>query len=182
MVSSVSMAIPFLPNGPIGSFSDISVICPDWGIAGVNLSVGYVGEHSVAEVQYVQPMLSTLNKVKNMLRADNIPEFIYIYGYDYYGYGRGWNSWFTKKEKEHTGSFDFTVRCKQCGKLHMEIDTFAVKQLGGGTVFYCSECIGQTDTVDWCLYCGEPFELDGKTSKEVYCEDCRKETNKCIAK
>ena len=29
-----------------GSFSDISVICPSWDIAGVNLSIGYEDEHS----------------------------------------------------------------------------------------------------------------------------------------
>lgn len=33
----------------IGSFSDISIICPACGIAGVNLSVGYYNEHTPSE-------------------------------------------------------------------------------------------------------------------------------------
>ena len=29
-----------------GSFSDISILCPKWEVAGVNLSIGYENEHS----------------------------------------------------------------------------------------------------------------------------------------
>lgn len=32
-----------------GSYTDISIFCPVWGIAGVNLSVGYYNEHSYGE-------------------------------------------------------------------------------------------------------------------------------------
>lgn len=32
-----------------GIFTDISILCPEWGVAGVNLSVGYYCEHSYME-------------------------------------------------------------------------------------------------------------------------------------
>ena len=38
----------------IGLFSDISIICPAWGIAGVNLSVGYENEHTLLEIWNVK--------------------------------------------------------------------------------------------------------------------------------
>ena len=51
-----------------GSFSDISVICPTWGIAGVNLSIGYENEHTTNEILRVGAMLNTIKKVvRNIL-------------------------------------------------------------------------------------------------------------------
>ena len=49
-----------------GTFSDISTICPSWGIAGVNLSIGYIDEHSYSEILYVGNMLATIGKVEKM--------------------------------------------------------------------------------------------------------------------
>lgn len=52
----------------IGSFSDISVIAPQWGIAAVNLSVGYVDEHSPVERLYLNWLENTIEKVENILK------------------------------------------------------------------------------------------------------------------
>ena len=51
----------------VGSFSDISIICPAWDVAGVNLSVGYVNEHSYKEMFFVEALKITLVKVVKML-------------------------------------------------------------------------------------------------------------------
>lgn len=51
----------------IGSFSDISIIAPDWGIAAVNLSVGYEDEHTTSERLHINWCNETLNKVENIL-------------------------------------------------------------------------------------------------------------------
>lgn len=62
-----------------GTFTDISIICPKWEIAGVNLSVGYENEHSHIEILYVDYMLDTIDKVKAMLiKAEKAPKFEYI--------------------------------------------------------------------------------------------------------
>ena len=56
----------------IGSFTDITELCPKWKVAGVNLSVGYKEEHTKQERLYVTPMWATFDKVKKMLtEADN---------------------------------------------------------------------------------------------------------------
>lgn len=51
-----------------GSFSDISVICPAWGVAGVNLSCGYYNAHTNAEFLLLRQLGETLEKVERMLR------------------------------------------------------------------------------------------------------------------
>lgn len=51
-----------------GSFSDISAICPLWGVAGVNLSCGYYNAHTNAEFLLLRQLEETLAKVEKMLR------------------------------------------------------------------------------------------------------------------
>lgn len=50
-----------------GSYTDISILCPEWGCAGVNLSVGYYDEHSYAEHWSANDFLYTYNRVFNIL-------------------------------------------------------------------------------------------------------------------
>ena len=62
-----------------GSFSDISVIAPAWEIAAVNLSVGYLNEHTTSELLYTDQCDNTLKKVEQILnKSDTMPSFTYI--------------------------------------------------------------------------------------------------------
>lgn len=64
-----------------GSFSDISVLCSRWDLAGVNLSVGYYNEHTEAEFLCVDQLSDTLAKTASMLQvANETPKFEYIRG------------------------------------------------------------------------------------------------------
>lgn len=60
-----------------GSCSDISKICPKWGIAGVNLSHGVYNCHSKQELIYVDEMFDTINKVISILNSDKKKRFDY---------------------------------------------------------------------------------------------------------
>ena len=53
-----------------GTFTDISVIAPEWGCAAVNLSVGYYDEHTVGEHLNFNELITTINKVKNILTKE----------------------------------------------------------------------------------------------------------------
>jgi hypothetical protein len=72
-----------------GSFSDISIICPEWRIAGVNLSTGYYNAHTKEEYLNVNELNDVILKVKKIF--DNLPAnpFEYIeeiktyHNYDY---------------------------------------------------------------------------------------------------
>lgn len=49
-----------------GTFSDISVFAPYWGVAAVNLSIGYENEHSIGEILHLDWMDRTINRVENI--------------------------------------------------------------------------------------------------------------------
>ena len=58
-----------------GTSSDINHICPVWGIAGANLSIGYRYQHSKNETLDINVMFDTISKVKEMLAdCSNIEE------------------------------------------------------------------------------------------------------------
>jgi len=82
-----------------GSFSDISVIAPHYGIAAVNLSVGYYGQHTKYEILVISELSQTLRKVERMLSVE-AEKFVYV-PYDYsfkkysktYKNGESYRSW-----------------------------------------------------------------------------------------
>lgn len=133
-----------------GSFSDISVICPAWGIAGVNLSIGYEDEHSFIETLHIQPMLDTIKKVKKILNEKDIPFFKYIP--------------YTNKGTK--------VPCDCCGKTY-PLDNL-VKGIGKDkkTKYFCTNCC--IDKADFCKKCGSIFETD---ENYTICAKCREEVN-----
>ena len=161
-----------------GSFSDICEICPEWGVAGVNLSIGYQDEHSYTETLYVGPMLATIEKVKKMLKEKDIPFFKYIpsrysyswtkgsgYKYDY----DAWDDWDEYSLAYPYAKFD--AKCVSCGHSMLEEEMFPVKMINGTKDYFCPDCL--VDKVGWCIDCGEPFELKEGESVHNKCYDCR---------
>ena len=153
-----------------GSFSDISMICPSWKVAGVNLSVGYKDEHSVSETLYVGPLLATIDKVKIMLQEKDIPSFEYVElpysrylhplfkGYDYI-------------------NFNETETCYKCHKNFMEEELYPVKIGKDTTKYVCANCI--TDNVAWCEKCFEAYDSSKEVIPANLCDKCKEQlTNK----
>lgn len=165
-----------------GSFTDISEICPKWGVAGVNLSVGYRDEHSTSEILFVSPMLSTFEKVKAMLDdANNSPTWQYIrakFAWDKSMFKSTFSSkvdWSKFVDEDIEDDFNLLPSnanciCHKCGLPFTEYETFPVKTADGTTVYYCPDCI--VDGVAWCTDCGEAFETN-KTDKNCICNDCK---------
>lgn len=82
-----------------GSFSDISEIAPELGIAAVNLSAGYYNAHTLAEyinVADVVKIIAEASKIFDKVNADS-PKYEYIASpslpyrkeWDFYGYAQG---------------------------------------------------------------------------------------------
>ena len=74
----------------VGSFSDISLIAPELGIAAVNLSSGYYNAHTLHEYINRNHLDNTLSKVVEIISdasQDNFPKYEYA-SYDDYGYFR----------------------------------------------------------------------------------------------
>lgn len=84
----------------MGSVSDISYLCSETGIAGVNFSCGYYNEHrGMEEYVILHELENTLNMVEKLIQVETNEKFEYIeehkysYGYDYgYGYDFGMES------------------------------------------------------------------------------------------
>lgn len=162
-----------------GTFSDISEICPEWGVAGVNLSVGYRSEHNEIERLFVNDMFATQEKVIAMLRdAKNAKKYKYVaapnsytyymmgadYGkaYGYYG-GGGWDA-----------DDCYEMFCKKCHKVFFEHEMIPVKSKHGGTSFYCPDCLASTQNISWCENCQEAFEANDVMTDKL-CVDCARE-------
>jgi hypothetical protein len=152
-----------------GSFSDISILCPEWKIAGVNLSIGYEDEHSIAERLYISAMNETIARVIKMLEQEEIPQFEYIpanyYGWTpYYGIDKEtWEKWCSPKKKQ----------CHHCKKHLPEYDLIPVYQPSHKLSFYCTECIID-ESVYWCEACGEAF-IPADENNVKCCEKCAEE-------
>ena len=164
-----------------GTFSDISVICPSWGIAGVNLSIGYLGEHSKEEILKVHPMVKTIEKVCLMLQySQNAPEFEYIprdyskYGelYDKYAKAYGWYSFDPDEDDLFVNAGDsLKCSCYKCKKIVPRSDCIEVRKKGqtNSWGYCCYDCIVD-DNIGWCHCCGNAFEKI--YSKQYLCEAC----------
>lgn len=148
-----------------GSFSDISFICPQWGIAGVNLSVGYFDEHSYRETLNVGMLLSTIAKVTKMLKdANNIPVFEYK---ELFTSNKNWYSQIGYPEDDIEEVY---LHCYKCNRLFYDYEMFPVKGLNGHTHFYCPDCMGD-NRISWCDTCQEAYERPEGGSRDK-CPDC----------
>ena len=120
-----------------GSFSDISAICPTWGVAGVNLSIGYINEHTLQETLHVKFWKRTIKQVEKMLKKEKIPTFDYIPRYP----------------NGHK-CFDY-LTCSGCGEM---IDPYLTIPVDDEV--FCPTC--SVDKIDWCKKCGAPYVLEKK--------------------
>lgn len=157
-----------------GSFSDISVICPAWGIAGVNLSIGYEDEHTISETLRVGAMLNTIQKVENMLKVKDIPFFEYI---EYSYTNNSWNYYFQRGRKkswydDDDAKYNYaTLKCDKCNKYFHDYEVIpALSKDGNKTKYYCPDCC--TTEVDWCAQCNNAFEIDADNPTTI-CPACR---------
>ena len=158
-----------------GTFTDITKYCPAWGAAGVNLSVGYYNEHSYSEILYVNALYATIEKVKRMLKEEEIPAFQYIekvYAYDVGAWGK--YGWGTGLNKNYVSSYDLD-KCDRCHQDEFVEDLFPVKGLDGKTKFFCPSCI-IPKYVEWCSICYEAVEKKPDApyvGKRYICADCQ---------
>lgn len=182
-----------------GSFTDISELCPAWGIAGVNFSIGYRDEHTTSEVLFVSHMLNTIDKTKNILKQTDIPQFKYIpaigafnwrvstnfadeYDTEYWrdyesGYGN-FHAPMTWSLKKPTTNVKYI--CYKCGRSCKEDEVMDVKLIKGGVGYICDNCL--LTNVEWCRGCGNAFETDPEHPDALVCPTCSKKGIKYYGK
>ena len=142
-----------------GSFSDISILCPYWEKAGVNLSVGYYNEHSAGETLHIDQLLNTINRVKQMLSEKEIPEFIYVSTYH-------WNTAF-----DSAFYTDGIIQCHDCKKHFVEEEMCPAIMQDKSTKFFCPDCI--VNDIAWCKICGSAYQkYSSEAPDEGICPLC----------
>lgn len=134
-----------------GIFSDIYLICPEWKIAGVNLSVGYQNEHTYSEILFVEDFINSIGNILLMLKdIDNVETFKYI----------------QKPIKDNK------LTCTKCNKKIYSFEALPVLlKDNSGHKIMCSDCLDHT--VSWCELCGRLFEK--AKQDDVICFSCKKE-------
>lgn len=148
-----------------GTFSDISLIAPVWGIAAVNLSVGYVDEHTTHERLYVDSMFNTIDKVCLLLEeVDSEKEYEYIdnpaTGYSFLGYDIPNGSYY---------NYDAYSKKGMCWGCLDSFDKELLINTEDGA--YCGDCYAKTYTT--CVKCKEEFQDPMKV--HLTCPKCREE-------
>ena len=161
----------------IGSFSDISLVCPTWGCAGVNLSIGYQNEHTPQEILYVDWMMNTIDKVEQILLSKDYDKekFKYIENKSNYWSNFDWSKWgfdTNSKDDEPANDLVYTdyvyekdVVCDECFNF---VPGYKIIQVEDKRI--CEECY--SNLYNYCYICGNIYKeeecpcLTGKV--EIY--------------
>lgn len=128
-----------------GSFSDISRICPELSIAGVNLSVGYYNAHCSSEYLKIDEWEKTVERVKNILTDPPTEKFIYVPRYSwsssksYYGgsnYSYNYDSKYDRTYETYDDLYedDITGISAGVGDINVNIDVLELVYSLGGTI------------------------------------------------
>lgn len=174
-----------------GTFSDISILCPAWNVCGVNLSIGYMHEHSPSEILVAQWLYDTIDKVKQMLTEIRIPKFKWI--------GPSWTP-YEKYMKMYSECYGFPeepiarpyqdpdmdgfagqVYCTKCGHPYFADEVMKVKssRYKRGYAYYCYNCLCGAE-ISFCEDCEMPFEEAGGKLQTSLCIECKEKRGKVI--
>lgn len=150
----------------VGSFSDISFLMPAWKICGVNLSVGYKDEHTIAETLNTNYLFATIEKIKKMLKETSIPAF------EYREISNKLNDYFAEMHPyNYEADYDMGTPCKRCGKYFFDFELIPVKGYDvNKMVHYCPDCV--VNHVNWCDNCGHAYEMGDPEDDIDMCKDC----------
>lgn len=88
-----------------GSYSDISTIAPELGVAAVNLSSGYYNAHNRHEYINIHHLGKTIERVIGLVNesvSDEVPAYEYIEAYYRNPYYGGWYSGWSRKTETYS--------------------------------------------------------------------------------
>ena len=152
-----------------GTFSDICEICPAWGVAGVNLSVGYENEHTKAEFLRIAWLNSTIDKVIKMFKdIDKAPTFEYVHR-PHYTWHKAWG---TEGDCYVSSKTGVTYACKKCHRTFNESDVVRVRQSDGSYSYYCIDCLD--GGIEFCDFCEDLYatDMNNPMSPRGICPTC----------
>ncbi len=106
-----------------GTFTDVSILCPAWNIAGVNVSVGYYFPHSKSELLVVRCLEDTILRVATMCEAEISSPF--VYSNRPMSVGRSWGV-----ASHHWGSYeDYSQAVYDVRSLSDEVESLSSRRV-----------------------------------------------------
>lgn len=167
-----------------GSFSDISVLCPHFGISGVNISSGYYNAHTTNEYINLGELLLNIKRIKKVITKEDFnskyeyKESNYGWGgnyydyygkyYDYYGYYRN-SKRYDNKQKSTNPKSHTPCRCSWCQELESDRN-FVYNSDYFDNI--CEDCVEKFG-LEVCDDCGEVFDPQYSQFSNI-CECCAK--------
>ena len=156
-----------------GSFTDISIISPHWRLPAVNLSTGYLNEHTLSETLHYCSLYQTIEKVKRILDAEMTVDHIFEYkeiNYDNDFFFRRFGSFWGNSN--NSGSM---LACDLCGFTYSKSAMTPVVE-HNCTFNICPDCV--RDNISWCAKCGRGylgFFEDDPDAVSGLCSECKGE-------
>ena len=145
-----------------GTYTDICEICPKWKIAGVNLSIGYLQEHSLGEHLRVSWMNITIKKLIKLLEdVQNAEFYSYIYSNRY-------NYTTVNKDYDTTGTL---YQCSKCKRYFDEADTISIIYADKTEHRHCLDCLD--GGIEWCDLCDTMYIKEKDSKEHNICPRCK---------
>lgn len=141
-----------------GTFSDIAILGPAWGIASANVGCGYINEHSLGERLHLDWLNETIDRVEKMI-ADSVSTRRYSY----------------IPAAISSGTANF-YGCAICEKLQSMENIFYVrfgKKEANTYIPMCKDCLIELNI----QYCPQCKELHWAENDKKLCEDCEEALN-----
>lgn len=155
-----------------GSFSDISYLCPEWKVAGVNFSIGYEHEHTNQEILNVNNMFRTIERVRKILDSDlSDKKFEYKeipHSSSYMRYvNNNWGNFLGSGGGSRKDVAYETRKTGICYECFNTVDEELLIETEEGS--YCGDCYARHYTT--CISCHKSFRDSSKT--HLKCKNCR---------
>lgn len=150
-----------------GTFSDIAIIGPAWKLPSVNLSIGYINEHTTSETLHYVDMFNTIEKVQKILEAEAAEEHTFAYvELSRWDNSKYWSKWYSKS----VFNKDSYHRCDCCGLAYPKNSFTVISDDENNKLILCPECTKMN--VTWCKICGKGY-IDTSYPEEGICDSCK---------
>ena len=148
----------------IGSFTDICHLCPALNCAGVNLSCGYYNQHTTKETINIKEMMTTTNKVIEILKNAKDSDYFAWKEIEYTSIYRNDSNYLNNYYYYKYGYSNDKSYCAYCGQLK-NIEDLIEDETGE---YVCEDCI-KSFNLHVCDNCG--VVVSGDNKKCCYCDE-----------
>lgn len=149
----------------MGSFTDISVLAPHFKCAAVNLSIGYIHEHTRIEHLFVSYLFDTIEKVIKLLHDENNAEYFAYIEKVFYTFDKAQDK----------------VLCDECSKMSSIEEVLPLYSIQKAkNINLCLDCYAKMyNKILWCDTCyqGYLFPYEVNTTNKYICHNCMMQTD-----